>query len=74
MKSVCLTQLINPRKLWNIQLLQEKKANTEDGTTATPPGNEIHHNQVPPSYFQYSGMMVPYVDGPKWTSYPSREC
>ena len=21
--------------------------NTEDGATATPPGNEIHHNQVP---------------------------
>ena len=40
-----------------------EKTNTEDGATAAPPGNEIHHNQVPPSYFQYSGMMVPYVDG-----------
>ena len=47
----------------------EKKTNTEDGATATPPGNEIHHNQVTPSHFQYSGMMVPYVDGLKvdWT-------
>ena len=23
-----------------------EKTNTEDGATATPPGNEIHHNQV----------------------------
>ena len=46
-----------------------EKTNTEDGATATPPGNEIHNNQVPPSHFQYSRMMVPYVDGPKmdWT-------
>ena len=46
-----------------------EKTNTEDGATATPPGNEIHHNQVPPSHFKYSGMMVPYVDGLKmdWT-------
>ena len=46
-----------------------EKTNTEDAATATPPGNEIHHNQAPPSHFQYSGMMVPYVDGLKmdWT-------
>ena len=24
-----------------------EKTNTEDGSTATPPGNEIHHNQFP---------------------------
>ena len=46
-----------------------EKTNTKDGATVTPPGNKIHHNQVPPSHFQYSGMMVPYVDGLKmdWT-------
>ena len=42
---------------------------TEEGATATPPGNAIPHNQAPHSPFQYSGMMVPYVEGPKmnWT-------
>ena len=46
-----------------------EETHTEEGATATPPGNEIHHNQVPHSHFQYSGMMVPYVEGPKmdWT-------
>ena len=40
---------------------------TEEGATATPPGNAIPQNQAHPSPFQYSGMMVPYVEGPKWT-------
>ena len=38
---------------------------TEAGATGTPPGNEINHNQVPHLQFQYPGMMVPYVEGPK---------
>ena len=44
-----------------------EETHTEESATATPPGNEI--NQVPHSQFQYSGMMVPYVEGPKmdWT-------
>ena len=44
-----------------------KETHTVEGATATPPGNEI--NQDPHSQFQYSGMMVPYVEGPKmdWT-------
>ena len=47
----------------------EEETHTEEGAIATPPGNEIHHNQIPLSHFQYSGMMVPYVEGPKmdWT-------
>ena len=42
---------------------------TEEGATATPPGIEILHKQDPHSPFQYSGMMVPYVEGLKmdWT-------
>ena len=42
---------------------------TEEGSTATPPGIEIPHNQAPHSPFQYSKMMVPYVEGLKmdWT-------
>ena len=42
-----------------------KETHTEEGATATPPGNEINHNQVPHSQFQYPGMMVPYAEGPK---------
>ena len=45
-----------------------EEAHTEEGATVTPPGNEIPHNQAPHSHFQYSGMVVPYVDGAqKWT-------
>ena len=46
-----------------------EETHTEEGATATPPGNEINHNQAPHSPFQYPGMMVPYVNGPKmdWT-------
>ena len=46
-----------------------EETHTEDGATATPPGNEINHNQVPHSQFQYPRMMVPYVKGQKldWT-------
>ena len=42
---------------------------TEEGATATHPGNAIPHNQAPHSHFQYSGIMVPYVEGLKidWT-------
>ena len=40
---------------------------TEEGATATPPGNTIPHNQAPHSPFPYSGMMVPYAEGPKRT-------
>ena len=51
------------------QASTEEETNTEEGATATPPGNEIPHNQAPHSHFQYSGMLVPYVEGPKmdWT-------
>ena len=47
----------------------EEETDTEEGVTATPPGKEIPHIQAPHPHFQYSGMMVPYVDGPKmdWT-------
>ena len=46
-----------------------EETHTEDGATATPPGNKINHNLVPHSQFQYPGMMVPYVEVPKmdWT-------
>ena len=46
-----------------------EETHTEEGATATPPGNEIHDNQAPHSQFQYPEMMVCYVDGPKmdWT-------
>ena len=46
-----------------------EETHTEEGATASPPGNEIHHNQVPNSHFQYSGKMVSYAEGPKmdWT-------
>ena len=42
---------------------------TEEGTTATPTGIKIPHNQTLYSPFQYSGMMIPYVEGLKmdWT-------
>ena len=44
-----------------------EETHTEEG--ATPPGNAIPHNQAPHSPFQYSGIMVPYVEGLKmdWT-------
>ena len=47
----------------------EEETNTEEGAAATPPGKEIPPNQVPHSPFPYSGMTVPYVEGPKmdWT-------
>ena len=40
-----------------------EETHTEEGATATPPGNEI--TQVPNSQFHYPGPMVPYVEGPK---------
>ena len=42
-----------------------EKTHTEEGATVTPPGNGINHNKAPHSQFQYSGLMVPYVKGPK---------
>ena len=47
----------------------EEETYTEEAATATPPGNEIPHNQAQHSPFSYSGMMVPYVEGLKmdWT-------
>ena len=47
----------------------EEETYTEEVATATPPGIEIPHNQGPHSHFPYSGMIVPYVEGPKmvWT-------
>ena len=47
----------------------EEETYTEEGATATPPGNEIPHNQAPHSPFPYSGILVPYVEDPKmdWT-------
>ena len=46
-----------------------EETHTEEGATATPPGNEINHNQAPHSQLQYPGIMVLYVEGPKmdWT-------
>ena len=46
-----------------------EETHTEEGATATPPGNKINHNQVPHLQLQYPGMMAPYVEGPKmdWT-------
>ena len=45
------------------------ETHTEEGATAIPPGNEINHNQVPHSQFQYPGVMVLYFKGPQmdWT-------
>ena len=47
----------------------EEETYTEEGATATPLGNKIPHNQAPHSFFSYSGIMIPYVEGPKmdWT-------
>ena len=44
-----------------------EETHTEEGATATSPGNEINH--VPNPQFYYPGLMVPYVEGPKmnWT-------
>ena len=51
------------------QASTEEEAKTEESATATPLGNEIPLNQAPHPHFQYSGMMVSYVEGPKmeWT-------
>ena len=43
----------------------EEETYTEEGATATPPGNTIPDNQAPHSPFPYYGMMVPYVEGTK---------
>ena len=50
------------------QASTKEETYTEEGAT-TPPGNTIPHNQATHSPFPYSGMMVPYVEGPKmdWT-------
>ena len=42
-----------------------EETHTEEGVTAIPPGNEINHNKVFHLQFQYLGMMVSYVKGPK---------
>ena len=44
-----------------------EETHTEEGATATSPGNEF--TQVPHSQFHYPGPIVPYVKGPKvdWT-------
>ena len=44
-----------------------EEIHNKEGATATPPGNKSINNQVPHSHFQYSGMMVSYVEGQKWT-------
>ena len=44
----------------------EEVTYTEEGATATPPGNTLPHNQATHPPFLYSGMMVPYVEGPKY--------
>ena len=46
-----------------------KETNTGEGAAAIPQGKETPSNQVPYSPYPYSGMMVPYVEGPKmdWT-------
>ena len=44
-----------------------EETHTEEGATATPTGNKIHHNQVPHSQFKYPGMMAPYLECLKWT-------
>ena len=47
----------------------EEETHSEEDATATPPGTEIPYNQAPHSHFQYSGIMVSYVEGLKmdWT-------
>ena len=47
----------------------EEETYTEEGATATPPGNTIPHNQAQHSPFPYSGMMIPHIEGPRmdWT-------
>ena len=47
----------------------DKETTTEEGAAVIPQGTEIPPNQVPYSPYPYSGMMVPYVEGPKmdWT-------
>ena len=69
-KSVCLAQLIHPRKLWNIQLLKEKKPTLEMVQQQHLQVTKFIIIKFPPSHSQYSGMMVPYVDGLKmdWTA------
>ena len=44
------------------QASTEEETNTEEGATVTPTGKEIYHTQAPHPHFQYSGMMVPYVE------------
>ena len=47
----------------------DEETNTEEGAAAIPQGKETPPNQVPYSPYLYSGMMVPYIEGPKmdWT-------
>ena len=47
----------------------DEETNTEEGVAATPQGKETPPNQVTYSPYPYSGMMVPYVEGPimDWT-------
>ena len=47
----------------------DEETTIEEGATAIPQGKETPPNQVPYSPYPYSGMMVPYVEGPKmdWT-------
>ena len=55
------------KKAMDSQASTEEESNTEEGAAATPPGKEIPPMQVPHSPFPYSGMMVPYIESPKWT-------
>ena len=47
----------------------EEETYTEEGAAAIPQGKETPPNLVPYSPYPYSGMMVPYIEGPKmdWT-------
>ena len=47
----------------------DEETTIEEGAVAIPQGKETSPNQVPYSPYPYSGMMVPYVEGPKmdWT-------
>ena len=65
-----MTQTTNTsKKAMDNPASTEEETYTEEGAATRPPGNTIPHNEAPHSPFPYSGMMVPYVEGPKmdWT-------
>ena len=69
-KKVSMTRTTNTsKKAMENPASTEEETYTEEGATVTHPDIEIPYNQAPHSPLPYSGMMVPYVEGPKmdWT-------